>query len=325
MLTDRRAVRIAIMRSTVHLVTAEDCRFLRPLHAAFLERALLTSTWRTGLDDLDLGAVVAAGRALVEEQPLTFRGAGGPAGGALARARPGDARPGGAGAGAAGQLPPRAVGPDRPGGRHHRRALAGQAARRECGARRDGAALPGGVRPRAGDGRAGVVGPHAAQGGDRPAGRPGAALPQRGGPRAARPARRPPSRPRHAGAGALPARLRQRGPVARRPQPHRRRRRPQARPAGRPGAARHRAGRRPGRRHVVGRPPRRCPGGHTAAPTHPDRAHGRRRRGRPPAGLHRSRGRRPRRADRGPGRSGSATVARGRLEATEGARWRARG
>ena len=73
MLTDRRAVRIAIMRSTVHLVTAEDCRFLRPLHAAFLERALLTSTWRTGLDDLDLGAVVAAGRALVEEQPLTFR------------------------------------------------------------------------------------------------------------------------------------------------------------------------------------------------------------------------------------------------------------
>jgi Winged helix DNA-binding domain len=73
MLTDRRAVRIAIMRSTVHLVTAEDCRFLRPLHAAFLERGLLTSTWRTGLHDLDLGAVVAAGRALVEEQPLTFR------------------------------------------------------------------------------------------------------------------------------------------------------------------------------------------------------------------------------------------------------------
>jgi hypothetical protein len=72
MLTDRRAVRIAIMRSTVHLVTAEDCRFLRPLHAEFLERVLLTSTWRTGLADLDLGALAAAGRALVEEQPLTF-------------------------------------------------------------------------------------------------------------------------------------------------------------------------------------------------------------------------------------------------------------
>jgi hypothetical protein len=73
LLTDRRAVRIVIMRGTVHLVTAEDCRFLRPLHDEFLERALLTSAWRTGLDDLDLGAVAAAGRALVEEQPLTFR------------------------------------------------------------------------------------------------------------------------------------------------------------------------------------------------------------------------------------------------------------
>jgi hypothetical protein len=73
LLSDRRAVRIVIMRGTVHLVTAEDCRLLRPLHDEFLERALLTSPWRTGLDDLDLGAVAAAGRALVEEQPLTFR------------------------------------------------------------------------------------------------------------------------------------------------------------------------------------------------------------------------------------------------------------
>jgi Winged helix DNA-binding domain len=73
LLTERRAVRIALMRGTVHLVTAEDCRFLRPLHDGFLERGLLTSSWRTGLADLDLGAVTAAGRALVEERPLTFR------------------------------------------------------------------------------------------------------------------------------------------------------------------------------------------------------------------------------------------------------------
>lgn len=73
LLSDRRAVRIVLMRGTVHLVTAEDCRFLRPLHDGFLERALLTSAWRTGLADLDLGAVAAAGRALVEERPLTFR------------------------------------------------------------------------------------------------------------------------------------------------------------------------------------------------------------------------------------------------------------
>ena len=73
MLTDRRAVRIVIMRGTVHLVTAADCLFLRPLHDAFLARTLQTSTWRHGLSGLDLDAVVAEGRALIEQQPLTFR------------------------------------------------------------------------------------------------------------------------------------------------------------------------------------------------------------------------------------------------------------
>lgn len=76
MLTDRRAVRIVIMRSTVHLVSAEDCLLLRPLHAEFLARGLTTSQWRPGLADLDLDVVSAAGRALVEGQPLTFRDLG---------------------------------------------------------------------------------------------------------------------------------------------------------------------------------------------------------------------------------------------------------
>jgi hypothetical protein len=73
LLTERRAVRIVLMRSTVHLVTAEDCLLLRPLHDGFLARGLMTSVWRHGLTELDLDAVVAAGRALVEEEPLTFR------------------------------------------------------------------------------------------------------------------------------------------------------------------------------------------------------------------------------------------------------------
>ena len=76
MLTDRRAVRIVIMRGTVHLVSAADCLLLRPLHAEFLARGLLTSSWRPGLTDLDLDDVVAAGRDLLEEQPLTFRDLG---------------------------------------------------------------------------------------------------------------------------------------------------------------------------------------------------------------------------------------------------------
>jgi hypothetical protein len=76
MLTDRRAVRIVIMRGTVHLVTAEDCLFLRALMADFLARTLMTSSWAPGLAGLDLDPVVAHGRALVEAEPLTFRALG---------------------------------------------------------------------------------------------------------------------------------------------------------------------------------------------------------------------------------------------------------
>jgi hypothetical protein len=72
LLTERRVVRIVIMRGTVHLVTADDCLFLRPLHADFLARGLATSTWARGLEGLDVDAVVAEGRALVEAEPLPF-------------------------------------------------------------------------------------------------------------------------------------------------------------------------------------------------------------------------------------------------------------
>lgn len=76
MLTDRRAVRVVVMRSTVHLVTADDCRFLRPLLAEFLARGLTTSNWAPGLVDLDLDAVVTAGCELIEAEPLTFSALG---------------------------------------------------------------------------------------------------------------------------------------------------------------------------------------------------------------------------------------------------------
>jgi hypothetical protein len=72
MLTDRRAVRIVIMRGTVHLLAADDALALRPLHAEYLARTLATSNWQAGLVGLDLPAVAAAGRALVEEAPRPF-------------------------------------------------------------------------------------------------------------------------------------------------------------------------------------------------------------------------------------------------------------
>ena len=74
LIEERRAVRIALMRNTVHLVSARDCLRLRPLMQPVIERGLRASRDdRTGLEELDLAALVAAGRALLEERPRTAR------------------------------------------------------------------------------------------------------------------------------------------------------------------------------------------------------------------------------------------------------------
>jgi hypothetical protein len=71
-LVDRTLVRIALMRSTVHLVTARDCRELRPLVAPVLERQLWRgSQWGRRIEGIDVAALVAAGRALLDEAPRT--------------------------------------------------------------------------------------------------------------------------------------------------------------------------------------------------------------------------------------------------------------
>ncbi|RZS31320.1 winged helix DNA-binding protein [Herbihabitans rhizosphaerae] len=58
LIEDRRAVRIVLMRGTVHLVTAEDCAFLRPLVQPIMDRDLDTNTQHaehlTGLDRAEL-------------------------------------------------------------------------------------------------------------------------------------------------------------------------------------------------------------------------------------------------------------------------------
>jgi hypothetical protein len=69
----RRVVRIALMRSTIHLVTADDCLALRPLLQPVLERSLFVgSSYGRALAGMDIPALVAAGRALVEEKPRTL-------------------------------------------------------------------------------------------------------------------------------------------------------------------------------------------------------------------------------------------------------------
>jgi hypothetical protein len=71
LLVSRDVVRIALMRGTIHLVSADDALFLRPLVQPVLDRGL-TSNWAKRLDGVDLDAVATAGEALTSEQPLTF-------------------------------------------------------------------------------------------------------------------------------------------------------------------------------------------------------------------------------------------------------------
>ncbi|MEU9361152.1 winged helix DNA-binding domain-containing protein [Streptomyces sp. NPDC048301] len=70
LLTGRRAVRIALMRGTVHLVTAADCLRLRPCFQPFLERGL-TANFAKDLGGLDVAEVAEAARSLLAREPHT--------------------------------------------------------------------------------------------------------------------------------------------------------------------------------------------------------------------------------------------------------------
>jgi len=76
LLLDRRAVRTVAMRSTVHLLTADDCLALRPLMQPVLERQYRGSQYSKRLAGMETDAIVAAGRALLEERPRTITDAG---------------------------------------------------------------------------------------------------------------------------------------------------------------------------------------------------------------------------------------------------------
>lgn len=72
MVSERELVRTALMRSTIHLVTPDDCMTLRPLMKQVLDRDLYTnSSHGAVVKGLDLDAVVAAGLKLLDEQPRT--------------------------------------------------------------------------------------------------------------------------------------------------------------------------------------------------------------------------------------------------------------
>ena len=71
LITDRSAVRIALMRGTIHLVSARDCLPLRRLVQPVIERGM-RGAFGKQLAGVDPRALASAGRSLVEAEPMTF-------------------------------------------------------------------------------------------------------------------------------------------------------------------------------------------------------------------------------------------------------------
>jgi hypothetical protein len=74
-LLDRSVVRLALMRGTIHLVTAGDAWGLRALIQPVLDRAR-RGQFGKRLVGVDIASVVEMGRAFVDEGPRTFRALG---------------------------------------------------------------------------------------------------------------------------------------------------------------------------------------------------------------------------------------------------------
>lgn len=71
LINERRVVRIAMMRSTLHLVTDRYCLEYRPLLQPVLERSLQGNFGRF-LKEIDTNELIAVGRAILEERPRTL-------------------------------------------------------------------------------------------------------------------------------------------------------------------------------------------------------------------------------------------------------------
>jgi hypothetical protein len=71
LLEGRRAVRMTLMRGTIHLVTDRDCLALRPAMQGVCERLFWGSPFGRQLGGVDADEVLATGRALLDEEPRT--------------------------------------------------------------------------------------------------------------------------------------------------------------------------------------------------------------------------------------------------------------
>ncbi len=72
LINTRRAVRLGLMRNTIHLVTARDSLVQRPLYQSLFERGWQASSFGRNLVGIDISAVIAEATVLMKEKPRTF-------------------------------------------------------------------------------------------------------------------------------------------------------------------------------------------------------------------------------------------------------------
>jgi Winged helix DNA-binding domain len=72
LINTRRAVRLGLMRNTIHLVTARDSLEQRPHFQSLFERGWQTSSFGRNLVGIDMSAVIAEATVLMKEKPRTF-------------------------------------------------------------------------------------------------------------------------------------------------------------------------------------------------------------------------------------------------------------
>ena len=69
-LLERRAVRMTLMRSTIHLVSSADAGRIRPLMQPMLERAFASSPFARNLEGVDIARLVGRGREVLAAEPM---------------------------------------------------------------------------------------------------------------------------------------------------------------------------------------------------------------------------------------------------------------
>lgn len=74
-IVDRSVVRLALMRSTIHMVTARDAWGIRPLLQPAIER-MQKGQFGRRLEGVDTDALIEMGRAFVDVEPRTFKALG---------------------------------------------------------------------------------------------------------------------------------------------------------------------------------------------------------------------------------------------------------